>query len=140
VNSRNRSILVLLVALAVMALALGGCGSGEQDKAGLSAALAKVETAMAGFQQMGADSTVADIKAARDNIAPLWAEVVTAAKKVEGADPAAAEKAWTDLDTAVNGVAADATIIEAATAIMGPVQALIAIETELKTLVEPSEK
>lgn len=136
----KRTAVALILVLMVFGVALGlvACGGADQ-KAALAAALDKVETAMAKFQTMGADSTVADVKAARDQIAPLWAAVVAAAKNVKGADAGAAEKAWTDLDAAVNSIPANATIIQAATAIMGPVQALIAVEGNLRKLA-PAEK
>jgi cell division protein FtsB len=137
---KNRSALALILILMVIGAALGlvACGGADQ-KAALAAALDKVEASMAKFQTMGANSTVADVKAARDEIAPLWAAVVAAAKNVKGADAAAAEKAWADLDAAVNSIPADAPIMQAATTIMGPVQALIAIEGNLRKLA-PTEK
>jgi hypothetical protein len=139
VKARNTLILVLVIVLAAVALGLAACGGGD-EKAALAAALDKVEASMAKFQTMGADSTVADVKAARDEVAPLWAEAVAAAKNVDGADAAGAEKAWTALDTAVNGLPADATITQIVTAVTGPVQALIAIEGDLRKLPPAEEK
>jgi hypothetical protein len=139
VNARNVLILALVIVLAAGTLGLVACGGGS-EKAALAAALGKVEASMAKFQTMGADSTVVDVKAARDEVAPLWAEAVAAAKNVDGADAAGAEKAWTALDTAVNGLPADATIIQIATAVTGPVQALIAIEGDLRKLAPTDEK
>jgi len=129
--------MMILCVVVVMAGALmaAGCGSDEEAKAALSAALDKVEVAIADFQKMGPSSTVADIKAARDQVAPLWQEVVTAAKDVKDADVAAAEKAWTDLDTAVSSLADDANIMEAAGVVLAPVQALLKVETDLRALV-----
>jgi len=133
--------LILCVAvLLTLGLVVMGCGDDDAEaKAALSAALDKVEASMAKFQQMGADSTVADIKAARDEVAPIWQEVVTAAKEVKDADVAAAEKAWTDVDQAVSGLADDANIMAAAGAIMGPLQSLLTVEADLRGLVTPEE-
>jgi hypothetical protein len=136
VRLRSGLLLGLAVVLAVTMIVAVGCGGSEEDaKANLSAALDKVETSIAGFQQMGADSTVADIKAARDAVKADWQEVVVAAKEVGGADPAAAEKAWTDVNTAVDKIPEGATILEAAALIMGPVTALLKAEQELRALV-----
>ena len=133
---RSGLLLGLAVVLAVTMIVVVGCGgSGEDAKADLSAALDKVETSIAGFQQMGADSTVADIKAARDAVKADWAEVVAAAKGVEGADAAAAEKAWTDVNAAVDSIPEGANILEAAALIMGPVTALLKAEGDLRALV-----
>ena len=40
----------------------------------------------------------------------------------------------------MNSIAADANIMQAATAIMGPVQALLQMEAQLKELVAPADK
>ncbi len=133
---RSGLLLGLAVILAVSMIVVVGCGGSDEDaKANLSAALDKVETSIAGFQQMGADSTVDDIKAARDAVKADWTEVVAAAKEVEGADPAAAEKAWTDVNTAVDSIPEGASILEAATLIMAPVTALLKVEQQLRALV-----
>jgi hypothetical protein len=126
--------MVVFCAVVVLAGSLFGaaCGSDDEAKAALSAALDKGDVAVAKFQTMGADSTVADIKAARDEVAPLWQEVVAAAKDVKDADVAAAEKAWTDLDQAVSSLADDANIMEAAGVVLAPVQALLKAETDLR--------
>lgn len=139
-RARRLLILVLVMVLALASLTIGACGGDDTEaKAALSAALDKVEASMANFQKMDATSTVADIKAAKTEMAPLWADVVTAAKGVKDADVPGAEKAWTDLETAVDAVPDTAGIMEAATAIMGPVQALMQVETGLRALV-PVEK
>jgi hypothetical protein len=133
-RARGALTVIVVIGLVVMAVGVAACGGSDADAKGtLRAALDKVEVSAAKFSQMGASSTVADIKAARDELSPLWIDVVTAAKSVKGADAAAAETAWTTLDSAVNAIPADATIIQAATTIMGPVQALL-------QLVAPTEK
>lgn len=139
-RAKNALIVGMVVVLAIMALVAVGCGgSDEEAKATLSAALTKVETSITEFQKMDATSTVADIKAARDAVAADWAAVVTAAKGVKGADAAAAEKAWTDVDQAINSLADDAPILEAAGVIMAPVNALLKVEADLRALVTPSK-
>ncbi len=127
--------LILGVAL-VLGLALmgGACGSDEDAKAELRAALDKVDQSVAQFQDMGLSSTVPEIKAARDEVASVWDEVVVAAAKVDGVDVEKVEQAWTDLDTAVSAVPDDAGIMEAA-GVLGPVQNLLNVVAELRTLV-----
>ena len=136
---KNMLLLGLVVVLAVSAILVVGCGnSQEAAKATLSAALDKVEASVAKFQQLGASSTIADVKAARDAVRPDWAQVVTAAKAVKGADAAGAEKAWTAVDQAITAIPDNAGIAAAA-GIMGPVQALLQVEANLRTLVSPSK-
>jgi hypothetical protein len=138
VRAKKALILGLAILLAVSVVAVAGCGgSDEEAKEALRTALAKIETQVteltATFTSGG---TVADLKAAKDKLAPDWQAVVSAAEGVEGADVAAAEKAWTDAETAIDAVPDDATLAEAATSIMAPVQALLAVASELGGLVE----
>jgi len=136
VRVRSGLLLGLAVVLAMTMIVVVGCGGSDEDaKADLSAALDQVETSIAGFQQMGADSTVADIQAARDAVKTDWEAVVAAAKEVEGADAAAAEQAWTDVNAAVDQIPEGANILEAAALIMGPVTALLKAEGDLRALV-----
>lgn len=128
-------LLVLVLILAVWGVA---CGGGDDPKAQLSAALDKVDAAVAKFQSLGLNSTVPEIKAARDDVRPLWDQVVVAAEKVKGADVEAAKKAWADVDAAVNAVPDDANIMEAA-AVLGPVQNLMKVVGDLKALVAPKK-
>lgn len=128
--------IVALVVVLSLGLVAAACGDDQKEaKAALSAALDKVEASVTTLQQMGAETTVPDIKAALKGVAPVWQEVVTAAKAVEGADIAAAEKAWTDVDAAVSGLADDANIMTAAATVMGPVNALLQVEANLRALV-----
>jgi hypothetical protein len=134
-------LLALVVALAVAAFAVVGCGdsSDEAAKATMLAALTKVETTVADLTQKGASLTVADVKATRDAMKSQWQIVIDSAKKVKGADAAKAEKAWTDLDTAVNSIPDNATIVEAGQIIMVQLPSFMAVESELKKLAEPSK-
>jgi hypothetical protein len=134
---RSGLLLGLAVVLAVSMFVVVGCGGSDEDaKANLSTALDKVEASIAKFQSsMGATSTVDDVKNALGTVKPDWEAVVTAAKDVEGADVAAAEKAWTDVDTAIGSIPEGATILEAAALIMTPVTALLKVEQQLRALV-----
>lgn len=141
---RARKLLVvgLAIVLALGTLAVAGCGGDDEEaKAALRAALETVATKVTGLQTaFTAGGTVADLKAAKDDLASDWQAVVTAAEQVKGADIEAAKKAWTDLDAAVSAVPDSATLIEAATQIMTPVQALMTIHGDLSELAgEPEE-
>ena len=133
-----RVVLLGVVLLLSLAMVVAACGSDEDATAELTAALDKIEQAVSGFQEMGLNSTVPEIKAARDEVAPVWDEVVAAAEKVEGADVEAVKKAWTDLDAAVSAVPDDANIIEAA-GVLAPVQNLLKVVADLRALVTPEE-
>jgi hypothetical protein len=133
-----RMVMLGVVLLVSLTLVVAACGSDEDATAELTAALDKIEQAVSGFQEMGLNSTVPEIKAARDEVAPVWDEVVAAAEKVEGADVEAVKKAWTDLDAAVSAVPDDANIIEAA-GVLAPVQNLLKVVADLRALVTPEE-
>ncbi len=69
---------------------------GERGESGIERGARQGRGAVASSNSSRPESTVADIKAARDEVAPLWQEVLAAAKDVKDADVAAAEKAWAD--------------------------------------------
>ena len=140
---RRKTVLLLglAIVLAVTTFAVAACGGGDEEaKAALRTALEKIETEVSAMQtQFTAGGTVPELKAAKDQVAIDWQAVVDAAKEVEGADVAAAEKAWADVDAAITALPDTATLIEAATSIMGPIQALMAVEAELKMLAGEAE-
>jgi hypothetical protein len=137
---RKALLLGLAIVLAVTALAVVACGgSNAAAKATLSAALDKIETEVTAMQtQFTAGGTVAQLKTAKDQIGVDWQAVMDAAKNVKGADVAAAQKAWTDVDTAITAVPDTATLVEAATTILAPIQALMKVEADLRVLAGPS--
>ena len=141
VRARNLLLLGLAIVLLVATFAVVACGgdSDAEAKAALKEALTKVEASVAELTAKGINLTVADVKAARDAMKPQWQTVVESAKGIKGADIAKAEKAWTDLDAAVSSIPDDATIIEAGQIVMVQLPAFMAVEGELKQLVEPSK-
>ncbi len=54
---------------------------------------------------------------------------------MKGADADAAQKAWTEVETAVQGLSDDTPLMQAAGTIMGPVQGLLSVVGELSKLV-----
>lgn len=134
-------IVVLIVALvSAVGLAAAGCGGSEkQAKADLSAALTEFETAVADLQKLGASSTVADLKKANEGLVPIYDKVVTAAKKVSGADVTTFETAWTALQDTIKAIPDDSSIVSAAIQVMPKIQPVVKAEAALKALVAPSE-
>lgn len=137
---RKALLLGLIVVLAVTSLAVVGCGSGEEAKGALRAALDVVDVKVDAFTAAAMTSTVPQLKTAKDGLAADWQAVVTVAKDVEGADVAAAEKAWTDLSSAVDAIPDDASLIEAGSALLPVAQALLAEKDKLRELVGPTEE
>jgi len=129
-------ILGLAIVL-VLGMAVVGCGgSDEEAKEALRTALDKINTQVAELTTtFTSGGTVADVKAAKDRLAPDWEAVVAAAEGVEGADVEAAKKAWTDAEMAIDAVPDSATLMEAAGSIMGPVQGLLTVAGDLGQLV-----
>lgn len=128
--------LAIVLALTVVGMAACGGGTSKEAKAALTNALEKINadiTAMTTALMSG--GTVADLKAFKDGAAPDWQAVVTAAKDVEGADAAAAEKAWTELDTAITALPDDADLLTAYGQIQAPVTAIQAVIKTLGDLV-----
>lgn len=137
---RNGLLLGVVVILALSMFVVVGCGGSEEEaKAELSAALDELETSIAGFQQMGADSTVDDIIAARDAVKEDWAAVAEAGKKVDEATTSEAEQAWAEADAAIDSVPRDASLVEAAVIILPPVQAFLTEVNNLRALVPKEE-
>lgn len=137
---RKALLLGLVVVLAVTSLAVVGCGSGEEAKTTLRAALDVVDVKVDEFTASAMTSTVPQLKEAKNGIAADWQAVVDAAKNVEGADVAAAEKAWTDLSAAVDAIPDDASLMVAGSALLPVAQALLAEKDKLRELVGPTEE
>lgn len=137
---RKALLLGLIVVLAVTSLAVVGCGSDEEAKAALRSALDVVDVKVDEFTKSAMTSTVPELKTAKDGLAADWQAVVEAAKAIEGADVAAAEKAWTDLSSAVDAMPDDASLIQAGSALLPVAQALLAEKDKLRELVGPVEE
>jgi len=137
VRGKKTLILGLTIILALSVMLVVGCGGSDKEaKDALRAALEKINTQVAELTKtFTSGGTVADVKAAKEKIAPDWQAVVEAAKGVEGADVPAAEKAWTDVATAIDGMSNDTPLLAAAAGIMGPVQNLLTVVGELGELV-----
>jgi hypothetical protein len=142
---RVRSLVVfgLIVALALGALALTGCGGSGGDetaaKAAVVAGLAKIDTTIADLTQKGTSGslTVADIKATRDSMKGELVTLFANAKKIKGADVSKAEAAWNDLDAAVTSLPDTATLMDAAGVLMTKVPALTSALADIQALVTP---
>jgi hypothetical protein len=127
--------LAIVLALTVVGMAACGGGTSKEAKAALKTAV-EINLDMNAMQTaLMSGGTVADLKAFKDGAASDWQAVVTAAKNVEGADAVAAEKAWTDLDTAITALPDDADLLTAYGQIQAPVTAIQALLKSLGELV-----
>ncbi len=136
-----------LTILAALAITATGCSFSEaKDKAALAAALAEFELKAiplgSTIQSTDPNATVtsdgtpvaAAIKEGLAGIADEWQSVVEKAKKVDGADVAAAEKAWSDLQAAADSVPDDATAGEAGAIVGGPLNQLMTVRNDLSAV------
>jgi len=137
-------LLGLVVVLALAALGLAGCGGSSGTDAtavaAVQASLAKINAAVKDMTDKGTAGTltVADIKAARDSLKPEVQSVIDNGKKIKGADTAAVQKAWTDLDAAVTGLPATGTLADAAPVLLTKIGPLTAALGAIGTLVTPT--
>lgn len=138
-RARKTLLLGLVIALALTSLAVAGCGSDDEAKAALRTALNTVDVAVDQFTASALTSTVPQLKTAKDALAPQWQAVVEAAKKIEGADVPAAEKAWSDLSAAVDAMPDDASLTEAGASLLPVAQVLLGEKDKLRELVGESE-
>jgi len=152
---RGRRLVLLglvLVLLTAVVFSAAGCSLSEaKDKAALLAALTEfnLKSTPLAMTVAGTDSdaTVTSdgtpvATAIRDGVADVadeWQSVIAKAKKVDGADAAAAEKAWSDLEAAVAGVPEDATAGEAGAIIGGPLDDLMTVRSQLSAVATGSE-
>ncbi len=140
---RKAVVLVLIAVVALLALTVAGCGGGGTDQAAVTAVqgnLAKIDAAIKDLTAKGTAMTltVADIKASRDSLKPEVQSVIDNGKKIKGADTAAVEKAWTDLDAAVTGLSDTATLLDIAPILMSKVGPLTAALDQIRALVSPT--
>jgi hypothetical protein len=143
--ARKAVLFCLVVVLALSALAVTACGGGsgtseESAKAAVQADLSKIDAAVADLTQKGTSGalTVAGIKAARDSLKPHIEDVITQAKNIKGADVAAVQKAWQDLDAAITALPDSATLMDAAGVLLTKVTPLTNALAQIKALVTPS--
>ena len=140
---RKVVLLGLVVVLALAALAVAGCGGSSTDAtavAAVQASLGKIDTAIADLTAKGTAGTltVADIKVVRDSLKPEVQSVIDNGKKIKGADTAAVDKAWTDLDAAVTALPDTATLMDAAGVLMTKVTPLTTALKAIGTLATPT--
>ena len=140
---RKVVLLGLVVVLALAALAVAGCGGSSTDAtavAAVQASLGKIDTAIADLTAKGTAGTltVADIKVVRDSLKPEVQSVIDNGKKIKGADTAAVDKAWTDLDAAVTALPDTATLMDAAGVLMTKVTPLTTALKAIGALATPS--
>lgn len=130
----------MILALGCLLVAACGGSGGKDSTATMKAALDVIETDISSLTtMMMSGGKTADVKAAKDEIAPHWQAVIDACAGVKGADAAKAQQLWDAVATAIDGVADNADLMTLAAAVMAPVTALQAYEQELRGIVGPSE-
>ena len=145
----KRLLIVGLALTTLVALAIGatGCSFDEaKDRTALAAALAEFELKAiplgSTVQSTDASATVTSdgtpvataIKEGLAGLADEWQSVIEKAKKVDGADVAAAENAWSDLQTAADSVPEGATAGEAGAIVGGPLNHLMTVRNDLSAV------
>jgi hypothetical protein len=140
---RKAVLLGLVVVLLIAGLAAAGCGGSSTDPAAVAAvqaSAAKVDAAIKDLTAQGTTGalTVAGIKTARDGLKPEVQSIIDNGKKIKGADTAAVQKAWTDLDAAVTALPDTATLMDAAGVLMTKVTPLKAAIAAVTALVTPT--
>lgn len=139
----RKLLLVGLAALVVLgSLFVAACGGGDEQasKDALRSALDVIDT---DIDEMTATMTsgggdAADVKAAKESIAPHWQAVVDACEGVEGADASKAQGLWDDVAAAIDSLPDDADLMTLASVVLGPVTALTDHAAELRELVGES--
>ncbi len=107
----------LILIVAVVALAgLAGCARDSVPKAmeDFCASLQTLDDAAAQFEQLTPDSTVGDVKKARNNVADAWRQVTRSAGNLVEARVDSIEGAVRDLERTVDSVSNRDTVAEAA--------------------------
>jgi 1,6-anhydro-N-acetylmuramate kinase len=142
----KRLLVVGLVVTVLAALVAGAAGCSLNDakaKAALAAALAEFDlkalplsatvqaTDASATTTSGGTPVATAIKEGLAGIADEWQSVIEKAKKVTGADVAAAEKAWSDLQAAAESVPVGATAGEAGAIVGGPLDVLMTVREDL---------
>jgi hypothetical protein len=141
---RKAVLLGLVVVLALAAVAVAGCGGSSASDAtaiaAVQASLTKINAAVKDLTAKGTAGTltVAEIKAARDTLKPDVQSVIDNGKNIKGADTAAVQTAWTDLDTAVTALPDTATLADAAPVLMTKITPLTSALGAIGTLVTPT--
>jgi hypothetical protein len=146
VKAKTIALLALAVLLVICSAVSAGCGSngtGAVDKAKLTAALSAFELSAGAMTQAlaaGSDETVATaVKAAKTDMKSKWQDVMAAAKSLDWPGRSAADEAWANVEHTIDSLAGNATVATANAALTPAMDGLMAAETELWNLAQPSE-
>ena len=125
------SIGLIITIFALAAVACEEETSPEEAKAQLCQDLAELDSALAALENIGPDSTVADLEAASDSVEDALAKVSDSAEKAGEVRVSDLEGAYDDLDQAVADIPDDATVSEGLAAIEGELAAVDAAWAQL---------
>jgi hypothetical protein len=146
VKAKTLAVLVLAVVLVVSTAVASGCvhsAAEVVDKVKLTAALSEFELSAGVMTQAlaaGSDATVASlIKGAKADMKSKWQAVMSAAKDLDRPEEDAAEKAWRNVEHAIDALADNATVATANAALMPGLDGLMAIEAGLWNAVQTTE-
>jgi hypothetical protein len=107
--------------------------SEEEARAALCGDLQQLETTINTFLELNAQSTIGEIRAARDDVGDAVDDVQTSAEDVDDAETAELEQAYDDFNETVDGISDDQTAQEAVDAVRASAEAVAAAEQQLFT-------
>lgn len=110
----------------------------QDTKAELCTNLARLKTSVAGFRSLSPNSTVSDLKTAKENVKMAFGNVKTSAQSVQGAKLAELEAAQQDLEKTIQGIPSTATLQQANATIAPKIAAVEAAESQLKSSLQCS--
>lgn len=140
----NRITNILLTALPLLLLASCGGNSNQsaqapstQDaKTEFCTKLARFDTSVATLKSMSPSSTVGDLKNAQAQVKTTFNDVKSVASNVQDAKSADLERAYQELDSAIQAVPTTATLKQASQSIAPKISAVQAAEDQMKSSVK----
>jgi hypothetical protein len=127
------STTIAILALLGVGVACEDDPSEEEARAALCGDLQQLETTINTFLALNAQSTIGEIRAARDDVGEAVDDVQTSAEDVDDAETAELEQAYDDFNETVDGIEDDQTAQEAVDAVRASADAVAAAEQQLFT-------
>ena len=124
---------IAILALVGIGVACEDDPSEEEARAALCADLEQLETAVDNFLQLNAQSTIGEIRAARDDVGDAMDDVQSSADDVSDAETAELEQAYDDFNETVDTIEDDQTAQEALDMVRASAENVVATEQQLFT-------
>jgi outer membrane murein-binding lipoprotein Lpp len=117
---------ILVLGAAILLLCAAGCTqpSPEEAEAQLCADLAKLDAALQEYDALDENATLAEVRAAQDNVTSAWSDVRDSAQARRDVNVDQLDAAYNDLENAVNDLPEDITIAEARTQLQPQIDAV----------------